>query len=82
MKNPFLSAWMSAGNTMLGAARGYATAEARRNVAAALSEGTRLTLRMWADVWSGRYLFARAAKAHAQRRPRPRRARRAARQRR
>jgi hypothetical protein len=46
-KNPFLSMWMSGANSMLGAARGTATAQARRHAASMMSEGTQQMLRFW-----------------------------------
>jgi uncharacterized membrane protein YqiK len=49
-KNPFLSAWLSAANTMTGAARGYASAEMHRQMAAAQAEMTRQMI----DLWSGK----------------------------
>jgi len=49
-KNPFLSAWLSAANTMAGAARGYASAEMHRQMAAAQAEMTRQMI----DLWSGK----------------------------
>ena len=56
-KNPFLSAWLSAANTMTGAARGYASAEMHRQMAAAQAEMTRQMF----DFWSGK-AFAPARK--------------------
>jgi len=49
-KNPFLSAWLSAANTMTGAARGYASAEMHRQMAAAQAEMTQQMI----DFWSGK----------------------------
>jgi hypothetical protein len=49
-KNPFLSAWLSAANTMTGVARGYASAEMHRQMAAAQAEMTRQMI----DFWSGK----------------------------
>ncbi|MDR6857310.1 hypothetical protein [Variovorax guangxiensis] len=49
-KNPFLSAWLSAANTMTGAARSYASAEMHRQMAAAQAEMTRQMI----DLWSGK----------------------------
>jgi hypothetical protein len=46
-KNPFLSMWMSAGNTMLGAARGHALNYTRRHEAAAASAAQRAVLAFW-----------------------------------
>jgi hypothetical protein len=46
-KNPFLSMCMSAGNTMLGAARGHALNYARRQQAAAASAAYRAVLAFW-----------------------------------
>ena len=52
-KNPLLSAWLSAANTMTGAARGYASAEMHRQMAAAQAEMTRQMI----DFWSGKALM-------------------------
>ena len=43
-KNPFLSMWLSAGNSVLGAARGHALNQVRRQQAAAMNEGARAVL--------------------------------------
>ncbi|MER2540486.1 MAG: hypothetical protein ABTQ26_14705 [Azonexus sp.] len=39
-KNPFMSMWLSAANRMAGTIRGQATAEAKRQVNAAVSKAT------------------------------------------
>lgn len=52
-KNPFLSAWLSAANTVTGAARGYASAEMHRQMPAAQAEMTRQMI----DFWSGKALM-------------------------
>ena len=52
-KNPLLSAWLSAANTVTGAARGYASAEMHRQMAAAQAEMTRQMI----DFWSGKALM-------------------------
>ena len=43
VKNPWLSLWLSAANTWAGAARGFLTAEMRRQQKAMLNEMTRPT---------------------------------------
>ena len=48
-KNPFLSMWLSSANTMLGAARGRAVAQSRRQAAAMMTEGTNQMLQFWAE---------------------------------
>lgn len=40
-KNPFMSVWLSAANRVAGSLRGQATAQARRQVNAAVAEATR-----------------------------------------
>jgi len=46
-KNPFLSMWMSAGNSVLGAARGHALNAARMQQAATMNAATRAMLAFW-----------------------------------
>lgn len=46
-KNPFLSMWLSGANSLLGSMRGHATAQARRQVKAAVSEATKANLELW-----------------------------------
>ena len=46
-KNPFMSLWLSGANSVMGAARGRVTAEARRQSAAMMAEATRQTMRFW-----------------------------------
>jgi hypothetical protein len=48
-KNPFMSMWLSAANRMAGSLRGQATAQAKRQVNAALTEATRENLKVWPD---------------------------------
>ena len=47
-KNPFLSMWLSGANSVLGSARGRATAEARRQGTTAVARSTK----QLADSWS------------------------------
>lgn len=47
MKNPWMSMWMSAANTMAGPARGLIVAETRRVQNAAVEEMTRQTMAFW-----------------------------------
>jgi hypothetical protein len=49
-KNPFMSAWLSAANRTMGSARGRATAEAKRQVAALHAEAAQQVV----DFWSGK----------------------------
>ena len=46
-KNPLMSMWLSAFNTTTNAARRRVTAEANRQAAAMIGEGTRQALRFW-----------------------------------
>ena len=48
-KNPFMSMWLSSANSVLGTARARATAETKRQAAAAQADATRQIL----DFWSG-----------------------------
>jgi hypothetical protein len=47
MSNPWLSLWLSAANSWAGAARGFWTAELRRQQQAIVNEMIRQTLRFW-----------------------------------
>lgn len=53
-KNPFMSMWLSGANSMLGKARGQATAAVRREtnkaVSSATAIGTRQVLNFWSDM--------------------------------
>ena len=49
-KNPFMSMWLSSANSVLGTARARATAETKRQAAAAQADATRQIL----DFWSGK----------------------------
>ena len=49
-KNPFMSMWLSAANSVLGTARARVTAETKRQAAAAQADATRQIL----DFWSGK----------------------------
>jgi hypothetical protein len=53
-KNPFLSLWLSAANTWAGAARGFWTAETRRQQKSMLKEMTRPTARSAAKTRSSK----------------------------
>ena len=48
-KNPFMSAWLSAANKVVGPARGHASAAAKRGVAAVQADATRQIV----DFWTG-----------------------------
>jgi hypothetical protein len=47
VSNPWLSLWLSAANSWAGAARGFWTAELRRQRSAMIDEMIRQTLRFW-----------------------------------
>jgi hypothetical protein len=47
MPNPWLSLWLSAANSWAGAARGFWTAELRRQQQAMVNEMIHQTLRFW-----------------------------------
>jgi hypothetical protein len=47
-KNPFMSAWLSAANTAASTARAGATAEAKRQTNALMTEGARQVAAFWA----------------------------------
>ena len=46
-KNPWLSMWMSGANSILGSARGRATAEGRRQAATMTSDAINGAVRFW-----------------------------------
>lgn len=46
-KNPFLSMWLSGANAVMGSARGVAGAQAKRQAAAMMSEGTKQVGKFW-----------------------------------
>jgi hypothetical protein len=48
-KNPLLSIWMSAANAVIGAARGRATAQAKRQASAWMRQSTDQMTRWWTD---------------------------------
>ena len=49
-KNPFMSAWLSSANKLMGSARGQTAAAAKRHAAAIQAE----TKQQVVDFWSGR----------------------------
>jgi hypothetical protein len=49
-KNPFMSVWLSSANRILGSARGYATAAAKREVSTAQTQMAKQVI----DFWSGK----------------------------
>jgi hypothetical protein len=49
-KNPLLSMWMSGANTMLGSARGHATAATRRQAATVTAVVAEQTARYWSAI--------------------------------
>jgi len=52
-KNPFLSMWLSGANSVMGSARGHATAEARRQTSTLMAESARQAMRFWTGGLSG-----------------------------
>ncbi len=58
-KNPFMSAWLSSANKVMGSARGQATAAAKRQVATTQADLTRQMI----DFWSGGGATVRATAA-------------------
>jgi len=50
-KNPFLSMWLSGANAALGSARGHATAQAKRQANAAMTEATKQMVSFWSGGW-------------------------------
>ncbi|RJF96276.1 hypothetical protein D3871_17870 [Noviherbaspirillum saxi] len=46
-KNPYLSIWLSGANAVLGATRGQATAQVRREVNSAIQQSTRQMTDAW-----------------------------------
>jgi hypothetical protein len=46
-KNPFMSMWLSAANRTAGSLRGRATAQAKRQVNAAVTKATTENLKAW-----------------------------------
>jgi basic membrane lipoprotein Med (substrate-binding protein (PBP1-ABC) superfamily) len=46
-KNPFMSLWLSAANSVAGSVRGRATAQAKRQLKAALTEATNENIKSW-----------------------------------
>jgi len=63
-KNPFLSAWLSAANATVGAARGKVIAEAKRHSSAAMTKATQDVVDFWMTPFVG------APKGRAKRRAR------------
>jgi hypothetical protein len=47
-----MSLWLSAANSWAGAARGFWTAEMRRQQAATINEMTRQMVRFWTGAWA------------------------------
>lgn len=46
-KNPFMSMWLSTANRVAGSMRGQVTAEAKRQVKAAVTEATNDNIKLW-----------------------------------
>jgi hypothetical protein len=52
MSNPWMSLWLSAANAWAGAARGFWTAQMRRQQTAMINEMTRQMVRFWTGAWA------------------------------
>jgi hypothetical protein len=52
MPNPWMTLWLSAANAWAGAARGFWTAEMRRQQTAMINEMTRQMARFWTGAWA------------------------------
>jgi hypothetical protein len=50
-RNPFMSAWLSSANTVMGAARAQGTAAAKRQVTSMQGEAARQVLDFWSGKW-------------------------------
>jgi hypothetical protein len=48
-KNPFMSMWLSSANKVMGAARGQASAAAKRQLALTQAEATRQVIDFWTE---------------------------------
>jgi len=48
-KNPFMSMWLSAANRAAGSLRGQASAQAKRQVTAAVTQAAHDNLKLWTD---------------------------------
>ncbi len=46
-KNPLMSLWLSTANRMAGSFRGQATAQAKRQMKAAVTEATNENIKLW-----------------------------------
>jgi hypothetical protein len=55
-KNPFMSLWLSAANSVAGSMRGHATAQAKRNAATAMTNATNDMLGIWTGAMTARPL--------------------------
>lgn len=64
-KNPLMSMWLSGANSILGSARGYASAQAKRQTDAMMKQG----VKQMVDLWSG---AATPAKRPRKRKPKSR----------
>lgn len=47
-KNPYMSMWLSGANAVAGSMRGKATAQAKRQTSAAITDATRYIFSLWA----------------------------------
>ena len=48
-KNPFMSMWLSTANRVAGSWRGQATAQAKRQVTAAVAQATKENMKLWTE---------------------------------
>ena len=53
-KDPFMSIWLSGANSVLGTARGRATAEARRRGTRAIAQTTKQVADFWTTALTGK----------------------------
>jgi hypothetical protein len=51
-KNPFMSMWLSGANSMMGSARGHATAAAKREMKKTAATATSIGTKQVMDFWS------------------------------
>lgn len=61
-KNPLMSLWMSAANRVAGSVRGHATAQAKRQMKAAVTEATHENIKLWSAAASAPAAKKKAAR--------------------
>jgi stage V sporulation protein SpoVS len=52
-KSPFMSVWLSTANSMAGAIRGQATAQAKKQMKAVATEATNENIKLWSAAVAG-----------------------------